>query len=348
LKGSLKMNVPLLKIASLLDGNIIGDSGKLISGVTPFDSAGKDDITMAGSKKFLSRIDESKAGAIIVPLDFSVTSQNLIQVDNPKLAFAKVKQYFHPPAKPETGIHPQAQIGLNFKFGQSVAIGPFVYIGDRVTLGDRVWLQPGVFIGDDVTIGEDVTIYPNVSILRRCIIGNRVSINSCSVIGSDGFGYAQDGEVHHKIPHTGIVQIDDDVEIGANNTIDRGTFGKTWICQGVKTDNHVHVAHNVTVGQNTLLVAQVGISGSTTIGKNAILAGQAGIAEHLNIGDHAIVGPQTGVGKSVPDGQAVMSGFPEMPYNVWLRVQRTVLKLPDIKKKLGELEKRLQYLEEKK
>lgn len=339
------MNVPLSKIAALVEGKIIGESSKIITGINPIDSAGKDDITFAGNKKFLQLIQKSKAGAIIVPRDFSATFKNLIQVDNPKFAFAKVKHYFHPPAKPEIGIHSKAQVGLNFKFGQSVAIGPFVYIGDRVTLGDRVWLQPGVFIGDDVTIGEDVTIYPNVSILSKCIIGNRVSIYSCSVIGSDGFGYAQDGEVHHKIPHTGIVQIDDDVEIGANNTIDRGTFGKTWIRQGVKTDNHVHVAHNVTVGQNTLLVAQVGISGSTTIGKNAILAGQAGIAEHLSIGDHAIVGPQTGVGKSVPDGQAVMSGIPEMPYKVWLRVQRTLPMLPDLKKKIETLEKKIKELE---
>jgi UDP-3-O-[3-hydroxymyristoyl] glucosamine N-acyltransferase len=186
-----------------------------------------------------------------------------------------------------------------------------------------------------------------VTILERCVIGDRVVIHSGSVIGSDGFGYAPDGKSHHKIPHTGIVQIDNDVEIGANNTIDRATFGKTIIGRGVKTDNLVHVAHNVSVGENTILVAQVGISGSVTIGKNAILAGQAGIAGHLTIGDGAIVGPQTGVGKSVPDGQIVSSGIPEMPHRLWLRVQRFIPKLPEFSKKLRGLEKRLKSLEKK-
>ena len=172
-------------------------------------------------------------------------------------------------------------------------------------------------------------------------------IHSGTVIGSDGFGFAPDGTTYHKIPHTGIVQIDDDVEIGANNAIDRGTFGKTHIGRGVKTDNLVHLAHNVTVGENTVLVAQVGISGSVKIGKHAILAGQAGVAGHLTIGDNATVGPKTGVGKPVPDGQVVSAGIPEMPHRLWLRVVRTIPKLPDISKRLLGLEKRLKNIEAK-
>jgi UDP-3-O-[3-hydroxymyristoyl] glucosamine N-acyltransferase len=174
-----------------------------------------------------------------------------------------------------------------------------------------------------------------------------VIIHAGTVIGSDGFGFAPDGKCYHKIPHTGMVQIDDDVEIGANNTIDRGTFGKTYIGRGVKTDNLVHIAHNVSVGENTGLVAQVGVAGSVTIGKNATLAGQAGIAGHLTIGDGAIVGPQTGVGKPVPDGQIVSSGIPEMPHRMWLRVQRMIPKLPELGKRLGRLEKKFKRLEEK-
>jgi UDP-3-O-[3-hydroxymyristoyl] glucosamine N-acyltransferase len=222
-----------------------------------------------------------------------------------------------------------------------------VVIGRQVTVGDQVWLHPGVVIGDRVAIGNDVIIHPNVTIQAGTVIGSRVIIHSGTVIGSDGFGFAPDGTVYHKIPHTGIVQIDDDVEIGANNTIDRGTFGQTRIGKGVKTDNLVHVAHNVTVGENTVLVAQVGISGSVTIGKNAVLAGQAGVAGHLTIGDHATVGPQTGVGKSVPDGQIVSAGIPEMPHRLWLRVVRTIPRLPDISKRLRGLEKRFKKIEDK-
>ena len=319
----------------------------MISGAAPFEQAGEHEITVAGNAKFLKKVVDCNAAAIFVPRDFSDEDHNLVQVDIPMVAFAKVMQYFHPPAKPRNAIHPTAAIGNGFKYGQNVTIGAMAVIGDHVKIGDQVWLHPGVVVGNDVIIGSDVTIHPNVTILERCIIGDRVIIHSGSVIGSDGFGYAPDGKSYHKIPHTGIVQIDDDVEIGANNTIDRATFGKTVIGRGVKTDNLVHVAHNVIVGENTVLVAQVGISGSVTIGKNAILAGQAGIAGHLTIGDGAVVGPQTGVGKSVPDGQIVSSGIPEMPHRLWLRVQRFIPKLPEFSKRLKGLEKKLKSLEKK-
>jgi UDP-3-O-[3-hydroxymyristoyl] glucosamine N-acyltransferase len=202
-------------------------------------------------------------------------------------------------------------------------------------------------IGDKVSIGNDCTIYPNATILERCVIADRVIIHSGTVIGSDGFGFAPDGKSYYKIIHTGNVQIDDDVEIGANNTIDRATFGTTRIGRGVKTDNLVHIAHNVVVGENTVLVAQVGISGSVTIGKNVIMAGQAGVAGHLTIGDGATVGPQTGVGKPVPDGQIVSSGIPEMPHRLWLRVQRLIPKLPDLSKRLSKMEKKVKSFGEK-
>ena len=341
------MKVPLSKIARLLQGHVIGDSDRMISDAAPFELAGVNEITVAGSAKFLKKMTDCNAAAILVSRDISDKDYNLVQVDNPMVAFAKVMQYFHPPAQPRSATHPGAVIGKEFKCGQDVTISPMVVIGDQVTVGDQVWLHPGVVIGNHVVIGNDVTIHPNVTILERCTIGDRVIIHSGSVIGSDGFGYAPDGKCYHKIPHTGIVQIDDDVEIGANNTIDRATFGKTLIGRGVKTDNLVHVAHNVIVGENTVLVAQVGISGSVTIGKNAILAGQAGIAGHLTIGDGATVGPQTGVGKSVPDGQIVSSGIPQMPHRLWLRVQHFIPKLPEFSKRLAGLEKRLKMLEQK-
>jgi UDP-3-O-[3-hydroxymyristoyl] glucosamine N-acyltransferase len=341
------MKVSLSQIATLVQGHIIGDSEAVISGAAPFEQAGDLDITVAGNTKFLKKIDSCNAAAIIVPSNIEVPGHNLVQVDYPMVAFAKVLQFFHPPARPPEGIHPRAEIGRDFKHGPGVSIGPMAVVGNHVTLGRQVWLHAGVVIGDDVAIGSDVVIYPNVTIREGTIIGSRVIIHSGTVIGSDGFGFAPDGNSYHKLPHTGIVQIDDDVEIGANNAIDRGTFGKTHIGRGVKTDNLVHVAHNVTIGENTVLVAQVGISGSVTIGRNAILAGQAGIAGHLTIGDHATVGPQTGVGKPVPAGEIVSGGIPEMPHRLWLRVVRTFPKLPEINKRLSGLEKLVKHLEDK-
>ena len=341
------MKLSLDKITGLVRGQLAGDPAKMIRGAAPFEQADGHEITVAAHAKFLKNIDNCKAGALIVPRNTKVEGRNLIQVDLPMVAFAKVLQFFYPPAQPPEGIHPRAEIGRDFKHGQHVSIGPLVAIGHHVTIGERVRLHPGVVVGDKVTIGNDVIIYANVTLQERTLIGDRVIIHSGTVIGSDGFGFAPDGNAYHKLPHMGIVQIDDDVEIGANNTIDRGSFGKTHISQGVKTDNLVHVAHNVTVGENTVLVAQVGISGSVTIGKNAILAGQAGIAGHLTIGDNATVGPQTGVGKSVADGQIVSAGIPEMPHRLWLRVVRTIPKLPDIAKRLLGLEKRMKNIEDK-
>ena len=336
----------LTQIANLVDGKIFGVEKKTIHDVSAFDLATPNDITLAGLPKYLKRIDETNAGAVIVPYDFEGSSKVLVRVKNPQVAFAKIIAIFHPRPKTTPGISKKADIGEKFICGQELTISPFVSIGHNVTIGDRTLIFPNVVIGDHVVIGDDVILYPNVTILEHCRIGNRVIIQSGTVIGSDGFGFAPDGENYFKIPQTGIVQIDDDVEIGAGNTIDRATFGKTWIKKGVKTDNQVHLAHNVTVGENSILVAQVGISGSVSIGEHAVLAGQAGVAGHLKIGDHAIVGPQAGIAKSVPSGE-VVSGSPEIPHRLWLKVQRIIPRLPELKKKLSEIEKRLVKIEEK-
>ena len=341
------MKLSLAEVAELVQGAIAGNPDLPIEGVAPFELAGERDLTVAGNAKFLKKVDECKAAALIVPDGADLSGRNLIRVSNPMVAFAKVLQAFNPPDSRPDGIHPSAAVGRAFKHGKNISIGPQVAIGNHVSVGDQLWLHAGVVVGDQVSIGDDVTIHPNVTILKGTIIGSRVTVHSGTVIGSDGFGYAPDGSAYHKIPHTGIVQIDDDVEIGANNAIDRGTFGKTHIGKGVKTDNLVHIAHNVAVGENTVLVAQVGISGSVKIGRNAILAGQAGIAGHLTIGDNATVGPQTGVGKPVPDGQIVSAGLPEMPHRMWLRVVRTIPKLPQISKRLLGLEKKIKVIEEK-
>jgi UDP-3-O-[3-hydroxymyristoyl] glucosamine N-acyltransferase len=305
------------------------------------------DITFADSSKFLKKIDDTQAAAVIVPEDFAGKSKaSLILCKVPRLAFAKALNVFFPAMRPAPGISSLARIGRNFSSGTEIHIAPSVVIEDNVRIGNRAVIRPHVYIGEGVILGDDVDIFPNVSILYGCVIGNRVVVQSGTVIGSDGFGFAPDGLCHFKIPQKGIVQIDDDVEIGANNTIDRATFGKTWIQQGVKTDNLVHIAHNVVVGENSLIVGQVGIAGSTTIGKNVILAGQAGISGHLTIGDRAVVGPQAGVARSVSPGE-IVSGTPQMSHKTWLRISQILLRLPEMKSKIAELEKRLKAVEEK-
>ena len=338
------MELPVHKIAELVRGEVVGDGDFIIRGVAPFENAGPDDITFAASASYKKRVDETRAAAVIVSHGVCESKKILVRVENPSLALAKVSTLFHPVCRPVIGISQDAHVGKDFKYGIDVSVYPCVFIGDYVTLGDRVTLYPGVVVANGVAIGDDVVVYPNVSILERCQIGSRVVIHAGSVIGSDGFGFASDGDRYYKIPQVGTVRIDDDVEIGACNAIDRATFGRTWIKRGVKIDNLVHIAHNVVVGEDTVLVAQVGISGSVTIGNHGILAGQAGVAEHVTIGNGVTIGARAGVKKSIQDGQ-IVSGFPGMPHRLWLKASSIIPKLPDMKKKLRELEKRIEKME---
>lgn len=338
------MELSIHKIAELVKGQVVGDADFVVRGVAAFDEAGPDDVTFAISAKYRERIDETGAGAVIVPLEVRESKKILVRVENPYLALAKVSTLLYEAHPPVIGISQLASVGKNFRCGKDISVYPGVFIGDDVTVGDRVTLDPGVVVGNSVKMGNDVIVRANVSILERCQIGSRVLIHAGSVIGSDGFGFASDGDKYYKIPQIGIVRIDDDVEIGACNTVDRATFGQTWIKRGVKTDNLVHIAHNVVVGEDTVLVAQVGISGSVTIGNHAILAGQAGVAQHVAIGNRVTIGGQSGISKSVPDGQTV-SGTPGMPHRLWLKISNIIPKLPDMKKTLRELERRIEKLE---
>jgi len=338
------MEMTISQIAPHVKGQIPGDGQKCITGAAPFETAKDCDITFAVGNKFLKRLHETQAGAILVPSNFTGEDDRVIRVKNPQAAFSIVVRIFCPPIPSWCGISPAAYMGQDIHIGKDAVIAPFVVIQDHVSLGDRVTLHPHVVLGDHVSIGDDVEIFPNVTILNGAQIGNRVTIHAGTVIGCDGFGYTPDDGVYHKIFHTGIVQIDDDVEIGAGNTIDRATYGKTWIKNGVKTDNLVHVAHNVTVGENTLLVAQVGISGSTNIGRQCILAGQVGVSGHLTIGDRVTIGPQSGIAGSISD-DAIVTGSPEMPHKLFLKTARIIARLPEMKKKLGEMEKRLNEIE---
>ena len=339
------MEWTLSQIAEKIGGRVQGDGAKRINAAAPFEIAGEKQITFADSPKFFRKLRETGAGAIIVPDNIEEKTRDLIQVKNPKVSFIRTVGLLHPQPLPAQGIHPTAVLGEDVDCGENVSIGPHVCVGRGAVVGDRSVLHPGVVLGEGVHLGSDVLIHPNVSVLDRCRIGDRVIIHSGTVIGSDGYGFAQEGDIHIKIPHLGIVQIDDDVEIGAGCTIDRATFGKTWIRKGVKTDNLVHIAHNVTIGENTLVIAQVGIAGSVTVGSNVILAAQAGIAGHLTIADRVIVGPRAAIVKDLESGQ-IVSGTPAIDHRTHLKAQRVFPELPELKKKVRELEKRLLRLEE--
>lgn len=340
------MDLSLADIAKMVAGRLAGDDRKPILGAAPFGDADETQITFAIEPKLLRQVDTCGAGAVFVPQDFSGSPTPHILVADPKLAFAKVLAHFAPPVHPPWKIDARAVRGDNLISGEQVSIGACAVIGDNVTLGNKVVIYPHVVIGDNAVIGDEVVLHPHVSIGHDCVLGNRVIIQAGTVIGSDGYGFVPDGESWVKMPQTGIVQIDDDVEIGANNTIDRAIFGKTRIRRGVKTDNLVHVAHNVDVGEDSLLIALVGIAGSATIGKHVILAGQSAVADHITVGDNVIAAPKTGIAKSIPAGE-VVTGAPAMPHRHWLRVQRIIPLLPELKKRIVALEKKIFAAENK-
>lgn len=341
------MRMTLNEISQLVQGDVQGDPDCLIEGVGPIGDAKKGDISFAEKKETLTELDRTKASAVLVPCNVTEAPIPIIRVDNPRIAFAKLLRHFYPLPKPQPGVHPSAAIGENCQLGHGVSIGAGAVLGNNVILADSVVVHPLVVLGNDVTVGKDSVLYPHVSVLERCRIGRRVIIHAGTIIGSDGFGFVQETGQHLKIPQTGIVQIDDDVEMGAANTVDRATFGKTWIQKGVKTDNQVHIAHNVVIGEHTLLIAQAGISGSTTIGRHAIIAGQAGISDHLTIGNGVIIGPQTGIGQSIPEGKVMSGGTTGIEHMTWLRLQRALPRLPDMLKQIREMKKKISELEEK-
>lgn len=332
------------ELARLVGGEVRGECREKIFGINSLREAVPGQISFLTSVKYLPELEETRASAVIVGQETPATDKPLLITEQPYLAYARIARFFSPPQVHPPGISPLAYVEADCRIGEGVSIYPFVYVGKGVEIAKGVTLCPGVFIGDSVRIGEDTLIHSNVSVLEGTVIGKRVIIHSGTVIGSDGFGFAQDGLEQVKIPQTGIVQIDDDCEIGANNTIDRASLGRTWLKKGVKTDNLVHVGHNVVVGEHTLLIAQVGISGSVTIGQGAILAGQVGVIDHLSIGEGARITGKSGVIQDVPPG-AVVSGYPAMPHQTFLRSSALIRKLPEMAKQIRRLEAQVQALE---
>lgn len=339
------MRKKLRELAQWVDGTVIGDGEIEISGVAAVEEARAGEITFIANPKYLPKLSQTNASAIIVSKEVTQADKPLLCVTNPYLAFGKILTLFSQKPYQPKGIDSNAWISPTARLGKDLTLYPFVYIGDRCSIGDRVTLYPGVSVGGDSSIGEDSILHPNVSIYSGTIIGRRVILHSGVVVGSDGFGYVKEGKKNVKIPQVGTVEIEDDVEIGANTTIDRATLGKTIIRRGVKIDNLVQVAHNVTIGEDSIIVAQVGISGSTKIGNNVTLAGQVGVVGHIEIGDNVMVGAQAGVTHDLPADQGYV-GSPALPHREFLRAITVFPKLPEMRKILIEIEKRLKKIEE--
>jgi len=336
------------EIARLVKGRVVaGDPTWTLTGVNSLLLAGPDELSFISSSKHFKDAQQSKAGCVIAPESYASATQTIIVSTQPKTAFVHAMWLFHPTRYAATGIHPSATIDPSATLGADVSIGPFVTIGKGVTIGDRVQLGPSVIVGDGVRIGSETLIYPNVTLYHHVAIGSRVIIHAGTVIGADGFGFVLEEGRHLKVPQLGTVVIEDEVEIGANCTIDRATFGSTVLKRGTKTDNLVHIAHNVTVGEHSLLVAQVGIAGSSKIGNYTTVAGQAGIADNATIGDYVTVAGQAGIitGQIIESGQTVW-GTPARPIEEVKRRQAAMAMLPKLLDRIRDLEERLATLEQ--
>ncbi len=325
-------------IAQLVGGELSGDNVP-IHGVAGIREAEPGDLTFLGSSRYAMFVSRTAASAIIVGLDYTgKTDRALIRVKDPVAAFAQVAALFAPlPIQFPPCTHATAVIAPTARIGKHVSIQPHAVIEDGATIGDRTVIGAGCYIGQETRIGTECLLYPCVVVRERCRIGNRVIIHSGAVIGADGFGYEPTPQGPKKIPQTGIVQIDDEVEIGANVTIDRARFGKTRIGRNVKIDNLVQIAHNVIIGENTVICGMAGIAGSAIVGKNVTLAAQVGLGGHIEIGDNAMIGGKSGVSRDVPAGESWF-GFPAQPQRDAMRAYAALIRLPQLQERVRALE----------
>ncbi len=335
---------PITELADAIGARIYGPSQIRITRVNSLEEAVSGELAFLSGKRFTDTARRSRASALIVSTRHTDWDATQLVSTHPHFDFIRLIARFFTQRVPPAGIAPNIVQGADVRIGRDISIGPFVTIGDRTTIGSHVTIYPGVCVGDDVTIGDETVLYPNVSVLDECRIGKRVILHAGTVIGSDGFGYIQHEGRHHKIPQRGIVVIEDDVEIGANVTVDRATFGRTIVKQGSKIDNLVQIAHNVTLGEHGIVVAQVGIAGSTSIGKYVMMGGQAGLFDHLTIGDYVSIGAGAGLEKNVESGTKV-SGRPAKLHHASLRRQVLVNRLPELYQQVAALEKRLAGME---
>jgi UDP-3-O-[3-hydroxymyristoyl] glucosamine N-acyltransferase len=334
----------LEELAIVADGVLSGDASLRINGFAPLDKAATGDISFLVKAGQVNKLDDFSGSAVIVPMAIETANVPLIRVDDPYLASAKIHTLFLQKTFVAKGIHKHVCLGEDVTVPDQVSIAAFVSIGDRVKLGERVSIESGVVLGDDVCIGSDTTLKANVTIAEGCKIGSHVTIFSGAVIGSDGFGYATDKQgFHTKRPQVGIVQVDDDVEIGANSCVDRAAYGVTHIKSGAKIDNLVQIAHNVVVGENSLIVSQVGIAGSTTLGRNVVLGGQVAVIDHVTLGDGVMAAARSGIHNSQKAG-AQLGGAPAIPIKQFVRAATQFGKLPEMGRDIRKLKKEMAKL----
>jgi len=338
-------------VATLVGGRLVGPPDLVVTGVASLDDATASDVSFLANPRYRDRVLPSKAGVVFVPGGFTETppaGRAWVVCADPSQAFSAVVAAFAPPpVSYPPGVHASAVVAPSAALPASVHVGPGAVIEADVVIGERTVIGAGCYVGQEVRLGDDCVLYPRVVVRERCRVGRRVILHSGVVIGSDGFGYVSGPQGHTKIPQVGIVQIDDDVEIGSLSTVDRARFGRTWIQRGTKIDNLVQVAHNVVIGQHCIVVAQVGISGSTRLGHGVVLAGQAGLIGHLTIGDGAVVMAQAGVSKDVPPKGAVI-GSPAVERREFARglmnlkrTERLAKAVQDLERQVRELRQRL-------
>lgn len=335
----------LSELAKRLDCRLEGDGALDITGVAGLEQAKPGDLTFFSNAKYAAALVATRASAVIAGDDTPRPSCAVLRSPHPYLAFAKAVEILAPPVRPAPGVHPLASIANGVTLGEGVSIGPFVAIEEGASIGARTIVYPHVTIGRGAVIGDDCVVHARVSIREQVRIGQRAILQDGVVVGSDGYGFARrpDG-THHKIPQTGGVVIEDDVEIGANSTIDRPAVGETRIAAGAKLDNLVHIAHGVQVGRDVLLAAQVGVAGSTVVEDGVIMGGQVGVVGHITIGRGAVLAAQSGVTNSVDAGTFV-TGYPAIPNREWLKASTVFKKLPELRKTVADLERRIEELE---
>jgi UDP-3-O-[3-hydroxymyristoyl] glucosamine N-acyltransferase len=331
------------RIAERVSGTLHGDGSVRIRGIASLREAGPEELSLFADPRYRRELAGTRAGALLTKEALPGLGIPQILHPDPFLALVALIDFFHPASAPPRGVHELAWVSGSARLDDGVTVLPFAHVGEGVSIGARTILHGGVFLGENVTVGEDCVLWTNVVVREGCRVGNRVTIHPGTVLGSDGFGFARRDARFVKIRHVGSVVIEDDVEIGANAAIDRGTLGATRIRRGVKIDNLVHIAHNVDVGEDSAMAAQVGISGSTVIGKGVLMGGQAGLVDHLTIGDGAILIAQSGVIGDVEPGETV-SGYPARPHRELLRETAELRSISRLKKRLRELEEEVRAL----
>jgi len=330
--------IRLSELAAALEREFVGEKDPLIVGVAPLDSAGAGDLSFVRSEAWAEKIAASAAGALILPLGVESRDRPAILSPNPALDFARAVERILPSQQPASGVHPSASVADSASVDASASIGAGAVVGERCKIGPGTVLHANVSLYSDVVVGSDSVLHSGVVVREACELGDRVCLQPGVIIGGDGFGYVGDGGRLHKIPQVGRVVIEDEVEIGANSSVDRATLAETRVRRGAKIDNLVQIGHNCDIGEGAVIVAQTGLSGSTVIGHGAMVMAQAGSAGHLKVGDYAFVGARAGLHKDVPDGARVF-GSPQLEERQWHRAMAALTRLPAALKRLRALER---------